>query len=156
MFLSISQNFNHTYLNTWYQSILQMISIHRYSHSIYPVAKMFLIFSRISFMHSHRNLCKYFPEFQWYIISIPSQNVSLQYLPFMFLAVQNSSIGFIVRPLVGWLVALTKLTIRVFTRLQSEPRDLWHLIRVMRRHDLTKKSTYPPNYLPTYLPVHLP
>ena len=37
-----------------------------------------------------------------------------------FLAVQNSSIGDIVRPL----LALTKLTIRAFTTLQSDPRDL--------------------------------
>ena len=40
------------------------------------------------------------------------------------------------------LVALLPLTIRVFTTLQSDPRDLWplgHLIRGMRRHDLTKK-----------------
>ena len=40
--------------------------------------------------------------------------------------------------------------------LQSDPRDLWplrHLIRVMRRHDLTKMYTYPLTYLPTYLPV---
>ena len=54
------------------------------------------------------------------------------------------------------LLALTKLTIRVFTTLQSEPRDLWplrHLIRVMRRHDLTKKDL--PTYLPTYLPTSL-
>ena len=39
-------------------------------------------------------------------------------------------------------VPLTKLTIRVFTTLQSDPRDLWplrHLIRVMKRHDMTKK-----------------
>ena len=67
-----------------------------------------------------------------------------------FLAVQNSSIS----DLVPCLVCLTELTIRVFTTLQSEPRDLSplrHLIRVMRRHDLTKKF-----YLPTYLPVHLP
>ena len=36
------------------------------------------------------------------------------------------------------------LTIRAFTTLQSDPRDLWplgHLIRVMRRHDLTQKKT---------------
>ena len=68
------------------------------------------------------------------------------------LAVQNSSIGLIV----PCLLALTKLTIRVFTRLQSDPRDLWpltHLIRVMRRHDLTKKDL--PTYLPTYLPTSL-
>ena len=47
-------------------------------------------------------------------------------------------------------VPLTKLTIRVFTTLQSDPRDLWplrHLIREMRRHDLTKI------YLPTYIPT---
>ena len=65
-----------------------------------------------------------------------------------FLAVQNSSIGLIVCPL----LALTKLTIKAFTTLQSDPRDLWplrHLIRVMRRHDLTKKD------LPTYLPTSL-
>ena len=41
-----------------------------------------------------------------------------------------------------------------FWHTMSDPRDLSplrHLIRVMRRHDLTKKF-----YLPTYLPVHLP
>ena len=38
------------------------------------------------------------------------------------------------------LVALLPLTIRVFTTLQSDPRDLWHLIRVMRRHDLSTFS----------------
>ena len=46
-------------------------------------------------------------------------------------------------PLLGLSVCLTKLTIRVFTTLQSDPRDLWplrHLIRVMRRHDMTKKN----------------
>ena len=46
--------------------------------------------------------------------------------------------------LTEWLLILT---------LQSDPRDLWHLrhlIRVMRRHDLTKK------YLPTFIPTHLP
>ena len=32
---------------------------------------------------------------------------------------------------------------------------LRHLIRVMRRHDLTKKSTYPHTYLPTYLSTYL-
>ena len=45
-----------------------------------------------------------------------------------FLAVHNSSIGLIV----PCSVCLTKLTIRVFTTLQSDPRDLWplrHLIR---------------------------
>ena len=47
---------------------------------------------------------------------------------FVFLAVHNSSIG----DLVPWLVRPTKLTIRAFTTLQSDPRDLWplrHLIR---------------------------
>ena len=46
-----------------------------------------------------------------------------------------------------------------FLTLQSNPRDLWplrHLIRVMRRHDLTKKITHLPTYLPTYPPTHLP
>ena len=39
-------------------------------------------------------------------------------------------------------LALAPLTIRVFTTLQSDPRDLLplrHLIRVMKRHDMTKK-----------------
>ena len=69
------------------------------------------------------------------------------YLPtyrLLFLAVHNSSIGH----LVPWSVATNNKT------LQSDPRDLWplrHLIRVMKRHDLTKKIC-----LPTYLPVHLP
>ena len=39
-------------------------------------------------------------------------------------------------------VCLTPLTIRVFTTLQSEPRDLWplrHLIRMRKTHDMTKK-----------------
>ena len=47
----------------------------------------------------------------------------------------------------GRLVALLPITIRVFTTLQSEPRALWplrHLIRVIRRHDMTKKSAFPP------------
>ena len=42
------------------------------------------------------------------------------------------------------LLCLLPLTIRVFTTLQSDPRDLWplrHLFRVMRRHDMTKKLT---------------
>ena len=58
----------------------------------------------------------------------------------VFLAVQNSSIG----DLVPCLVRLTPLTIRVFTTLQSDPRDLWplrHVIRVMKGHDLTNKKT---------------
>ena len=67
-----------------------------------------------------------------------------------------SSIG----DLVPWFVCLTKLPIRVFTTLQSDPRDLWplrHLIRVMRRRDLTQKDlpTYIPTHLPTYLPTYL-
>ena len=74
---------------------------------------------------------------------------------YFFLAVRNSSIGLIVRPS----VCLLPLTIRVFTTLQSEPRDLWpltHLIRVMNRHDLTEKiPTYLHTYPPTYLPTHL-
>ena len=45
---------------------------------------------------------------------------------------------------------------------RSNPGDLWplrHLIRVMRRHDLTEKiptyqHTYPPTYLPTSLTEH--
>ena len=56
----------------------------------------------------------------------------------------------------GWLVGPLPLTIRSSTTLQSDPRDLWplrHLIRVMRRHDLTKKDL--PTYLPTYLPTSL-
>ena len=60
-------------------------------------------------------------------------------------------------PLVPWFVCLTKLTIRVFTTLQSEPRELWplrHLIRVMRRHDLTKKYLYTYIPVPTYPPSH--
>ena len=51
-----------------------------------------------------------------------------------------------VRLYLGW----TQLTIKPFTTLPSDPRDLSslrHLIRVMRRHDLTKKSAY---HLPTY------
>jgi len=47
----------------------------------------------------------------------------------------------------GWpclSLAWAPLTIRVFTTLQSDPRDLWplrHLIRVMKGHDLTNKKT---------------
>ena len=66
---------------------------------------------------------------------------------FRLLAVQNSSIG----DLVPCLVCLTELTIRVFTSLQSNPTHLCplgNLIRVTRRHDLTKKDL--PTYLPTY------
>ena len=51
-------------------------------------------------------------------------------------------------PLVACSVCLTKLTIRAFTRLQSEPRDLSplrHLIRGMRRH------YNQPENLPIYL-----
>ena len=60
----------------------------------------------------------------------------------------------------AWSVCLTPLTIRVFTTLQSDPRDLWplrHLIRGMRRHYYqTNLQTYPPTYLPTYMPIYLP
>ena len=52
------------------------------------------------------------------------------------------------------LLCLLPLTIRVLTALQSEPRDLSplrHLIRVMRRPDLTIST-----YLPTSLPVNQP
>ena len=64
---------------------------------------------------------------------------------YIFLAVQNSSIGDLVPCLLC--LTLTPLTIRVFTTLQSEPSDLWplrHLIRVTRKHDLTKKKFGPP------------
>ena len=49
--------------------------------------------------------------------------------------------------------------------LKSNPRDLWplrHLIRVIRRHNLTQKylpmylHTYQPTYLPTYQPTYPP
>ena len=56
----------------------------------------------------------------------------------------------------AWSVPWAPLTIRQFTTLQSDPGDLWplrHLIRVMRRHDLTKKDL--PSYQPTYLPTTL-
>ena len=72
-----------------------------------------------------------------------------QHLLATFLAVQNSSIG----DIVPWSLGLTELTIRVFTSLQSNPTHLWplgHLIKVTRRHDLTKKDL--PTYIPTYLP----
>ena len=54
-------------------------------------------------------------------------------------------------PLVGPLVGPVSITIRVFTTLQSDHRDIWinDFIRVMRRHDLTKKT-----HLPTYIPNH--
>ena len=47
-------------------------------------------------------------------------------------------------PLPPWSLGWSPLTIRVFTTLQSDPRDLWplkHLTRGMRRHDMTKKKT---------------
>ena len=51
------------------------------------------------------------------------------------------------------------LTIRSSTTLKSDPRELWplrHLIRGIRRHDLTQNDlpTYLPTHLPTYLPDH--
>ena len=68
---------------------------------------------------------------------------------YFFLAVHNSSIGDHVPCLVRLLVGPAPLTIRVFTTLQSvvqsDPRDLWplrHLIRVIRKHDLTNISTF--------------
>ena len=73
----------------------------------------------------------------------------------LFLAVQNTSIGDLVTDSVtDWLRVLLLLT------LQSDPRDLWplrHLIRVMKRHDLTeKRPTYQHTYpVPTYLPMYL-
>ena len=54
-------------------------------------------------------------------------------------------------------LGLTPLTIRVFTSLQSDPRDLRplrHLIRGMRRHYYLP-ANLPPTYLHTYLPTYL-
>ena len=60
------------------------------------------------------------------------------------------------------LVEISEITTQslLLLTLQSDPRDLQplrHLIRVMKRHDLTEKRptyqhTYPPTYLPTYVP----
>ena len=74
-----------------------------------------------------------------------------------FSAVQNSSIGLIVRPS----VCLLSLTIRVFTTQQSEPRDLWplrYLIKGMKRHYYLPANlpTYPPTYLATYIHIWAP
>ena len=76
----------------------------------------------------------------------------------LFLAVQNSSIGdLLVTHSVTVLLLLTYkerpqrlVTFETFDQIDEES-PLRHLIKVMRRHDLTKKF-----YLPTYLPVHLP
>ena len=70
-----------------------------------------------------------------------------------FLAVQNSSICDLVA---HWLT--DSLSDILILTLQSGSRDLWplrHLIRVMRWHDQTNKSTYPHTYLSTYLPTYL-
>ena len=64
-----------------------------------------------------------------------------------FLAFQNSSIGHLVTH------SLTHPGYFYFWHTKSDPRDQWPLrdfIRVMSRHDLTKKN------LPTYIPAHLP
>ena len=66
----------------------------------------------------------------------------------------------------GWLVCQSvRLSdfhlVWVSEQSRSVHRDLWpfrHLIRVIRRHDLTKKnylSTYLPTYLPTFLPTYI-
>ena len=67
-------------------------------------------------------------------LTVPSELGKLTSGPVPFLlAVQNSlMVTLSLAPLVRW----APLTIRVFTALQSDPRDLWplrHLIRVMRR-----------------------
>ena len=57
-----------------------------------------------------------------------------------FLAVQNSSIGDLVTH--SMTHSLTDSGYFYFWHTKSNPRDLWvlrHLIRVMRRHDLTEK-----------------
>ena len=74
------------------------------------------------------------PIFGQTFIFFTSDFVSLQTLCFIFF--QNSSIGDLVPCLLAW----APLTIREFTTLQSDPRDLWplrHLIRGMRRHNTT-------------------
>ena len=55
-------------------------------------------------------------------------NVNITLKP--FLAVHNSLIGLIVRPS----LCLLPLTIRVFTTLQSDPRDLWPLKHLISIH----------------------
>ena len=74
------------------------------------------------------------------------------YLSCVFLAVQNSSIGDLVTN------SLTdSLRVLLLLTLQSDPRDLRrlrHLIRVMKRHDLTEKdlpTNIPTQYTPTDL-----
>ena len=58
----------------------------------------------------------------------------------LFLAVQNSSIGDLGRPLASWSGTTNNQSLHSTT----DPRDLWpfrHLIRMMSRHDLTKNKT---------------
>ena len=71
----------------------------------------------------------------------PINNIKIQlpdFLVYLFLAVHNSSIGDLVTH------SLThSLRVLLLLTLQSDPRDLWplrHLIRVIRRHDLTVKN----------------
>ena len=69
--------------------------------------------------------CEIFHYFRFYIFTRSSEFLDVRdaerYLGLpCFLAVQNSSIGDLVPCLVGW----APLTIRAFTALQSDPRDL--------------------------------
>ena len=146
-----------------------------------------------------REWCTWYQESTWghciplHLLNkllIPPPPFTPVFFLFIFLAVQNSSIGGLVT---DWLThsltdsltdSLTHWRYFYFWHTQSDTRDLWplkhlirelrrhdltekivtpetcdklwplrHLIRVMRRHDLTQKKTYPP---PTYLPTHLP
>ena len=66
-------------------------------------------------------------------------NIRIVNLSFIFLAVQNSSIGDLVTH------SLTDSRYFYFWHTKSDPRDLWplrHLIRVMRRNDLTFFGTF--------------
>ena len=60
--------------------------------------------------------------FTWSFLFLPDTDFCTKYqqLFYDFLAVHNSSIG----DLVPWLVGPAPLTIREFTTLQSDPRDL--------------------------------
>ena len=80
----------------------------------------------------------------WCLFHLGQTHPPLQHY---FLAVHNSSIGDLVTD------SLTHWLTEDFTNChsKSDPRDLWplrHLIRVMRRHYLTKID------LPTYLPTN--
>ena len=74
-----------------------------------------------------------------------------------FLAVQNSSIGDLVTHSLGQSGSLQSVShwrYFYFWHIKSDPRDLWplrHLIRVIRKHDLTTKITYLPSNLPIFL-----